>query len=74
MSYFLTKHVKYTEQYTPAHTYTFIGPDVLTKDEIRVTVNGPDLYSYHQGAFIQDAFPYLTPSEREWLMTGMYSL
>ena len=74
MNYFLTEHVKYEEQYKPTHTYTFIGPDVITKDEIRVTVNAPDLYAYHQGAYIQDAFPYLTPSEREWMMTGMYNL
>ena len=74
MHYFLTKAVRYEEQYEPDHIYTFIGPDVITKDEIRVTVNAPDLYQYHQGTLIQNAFPYLTPSEREWMMTGMYNL
>ena len=74
MHYFLTDHVRYIERYNPDHTYTFIGPDVLTKDDIRVTVNAPDLYKYHQGAFIQDAFSYLTPSERDWMMSGIYNL
>lgn len=29
-----------------------------------------DFYEWQKGALIQEALPYLTPSEREFLMTG----
>ena len=35
------------------------------------TVQASDLFRYRQGAFVQDAFPYLSTDEREALfMTG----
>ena len=69
----------YTESHKPEHTYTFTG--ILTiytpgKEAVRqkhsVTVKGPDLFKYNRGAYIQDAFPYLSPKDREFLMTGSY--
>lgn len=37
-----------------------------------VTVNGSDLFDYNQGKFIQDAFPYLSTADREFLcMSGI---
>jgi hypothetical protein len=62
------------ERFVPKHTYTFTGGCLITGEKVSVTVNGEDLYEYNQGAYIQDAFPYLTPSEREWMMSGMYNL
>lgn len=42
------------------------------KELKKVTVNGPDLFDYNQGAFVQDAFPYLSAADRELLfMTGI---
>jgi len=35
-----------------------------------VTVEAKDLFKYHQGALIQEAFPYLTADEKEWLISG----
>lgn len=58
------------EVYTPEHTYTFVGPCVVTGKEQRVTVKATDLFRYRQGAYIQECFPYLSAAEREFLMTG----
>lgn len=74
MAYFLTSNVQYTEQFEPEHTYTFYGKCVYSGKEVSVTVKGSDLFKYHQGKYIQNAFPYLTPNEREWMITGMYEL
>lgn len=30
-----------------------------------------DLLRYHEGALIQDAFPYLSDDDREFIMTGI---
>ena len=59
------------ESYQPDHTYTFVGPCVVTGKEQRVTVKAPDLFKYRTGAYVQDAFPYLDAADREFLMTGM---
>ena len=70
MPYFTNQ--SYTEAYTPKHTYTFAGKCLTSGKNISVTVEADDLYAYNQGAHIQDAFPYLTPDEREWMMSGMF--
>ena len=70
MHYFLT-HCTYTEQFESKHTYTFTGKCLTSGKNVSVTVDGYDLYRYHQGDHIQDVFPYLTANEREWMMTGM---
>ncbi len=53
------------------HTYTFSGVCVETGKPYSVTVKGTDLFRYHQGAMIQDAFPELSAGDREWLMSGI---
>jgi hypothetical protein len=58
------------ETYQPEHTYTFVGPCVVTGKEQRVTVKAQDLFRYRQGAYVQDAFPYLDKEEREFLISG----
>jgi hypothetical protein len=47
------------ESYKPEHTYTFVGPCLVTGKEQRVTVKAQDLFRYRQGSYVQDAFPYL---------------
>ncbi len=69
--FYASHFCRYEEEYKNGeHTYTFIGPCIKTGKEQRVTVKGPDLYKYNQGAKIQDAFPYLKRYEAEFLMSG----
>ena len=63
-------YCSYTEDYSPKHTYTFTGLCINTGDSVSVTVDGKDLFEYRNGKYIQDAFSYLTPQEREFLMSG----
>lgn len=58
------------ESYEPEHTYTFVGPCVVTGQEQRVTVKAQDLFEYRQGGYVQDCFPYLTKGDREFLISG----
>lgn len=58
------------EKYDPEHTYTFTGICLGTQKPYSVTVKGSDLYKYRQGAKIQDAFPYLSAGDREFLISG----
>ena len=58
------------EQYQPEHTYTYVGPCVVTGKEVRVTVKAEDLHKYRRGGYVQDCFPYLSASEREFLISG----
>ena len=61
----------YTENHENGkHTYTFTGPCIHTGKPYSVTVPGEGLYRYRQGAKIQDAFPDLSPGDREFLMSG----
>lgn len=58
------------ESYQPEHTYTFIGPCVVTGKTQRVIVKAEDLNKYRQGGYVQDCFPYLTKEDREFLISG----
>lgn len=71
MSYFLSKACTYEELYEPEHLYRFTGPCIVTGKTYSVDVPAPDLYKYHQGAFIQNAFPGMLSGDREWLMSGI---
>jgi hypothetical protein len=64
-------HCKCKEEIGKAHTYTFTGPCVITGEEHSVTVHAADLFKYRQGAYIQDAFYYLSDDEMEFLMSGI---
>jgi len=52
------------------HTYTFIGPCVVTGKQQKVKVNAEDVHKYRQGGYVQDCFPYLSAAEREFLISG----
>ena len=39
--------------------------------EMELNITDEQIMKYEKGALIQDAFPNLTPSEREFLMTGI---
>ena len=69
--YFLSQ--KYTEKYQPEHTYTFhIKCNVKTcKYTADVEVKSEDLYQYHQGKYIQDAFPYISQATRGLMLDGI---
>lgn len=73
VQYFLdSPKVTYTEDHKDGkHTYTFTGPCKMSGKQQVVTVNGADLFKYRQGEFIQNAFPYLSDDQREWMISGM---
>lgn len=50
------------------HFTTIACPEC--KGTAEITVKGSDLFQYNQGAFIQNAFPYLSTADRERLMSG----
>lgn len=61
----------YTESFEGGnHTYTFTGPCVVTGKPFSVTVPGDGLYRLNRGAHVQDAFPNLSPAEREFIISG----
>lgn len=68
--FYAFNHCKITEVYEPEHIYIFSGPCIKTGEEYSVSVKAPDLYKYHQGEYIQNAFPYLSTDDREFLMSG----
>lgn len=68
---YILNRCTYTESYNPVHTYTFTGPCVITGKPYSVTVKGADLYKYHQGALIQDAFPDVSVDDREFMISGV---
>ena len=74
MLYIDNGNCTYTEQYNnDIQEYTFIGPCIISNETVKVTVKGDDLFEYRNGALIQNAFPYLTAQEREWIMSGVYN-
>lgn len=63
---------RYTERFEPEHVYVFEGPYLDKPGFTRqVTVKAPDLFKYRQGALIQQAFPYLSADDREFLLSGL---
>lgn len=50
--------------------YAFTGKCIITGENHTVKVKGPDLYAYRQGMFVQDAFPYLSAGDREFIISG----
>lgn len=63
-------HCEVVEVYEPEHTYTFVGPCVVTGEEQRVTVKATDLFRYRQGGYVQECFHYLSKDDREFLISG----
>ena len=52
------------------HKYIFSGRCNCGEQQ-EITVNGPDLFKFRQGALIQEAFPYLSADAREFLISGV---
>ncbi len=67
MSYY-----KHLEKTVDKHSVTFTGPylnEPDTSHTVFVTLN--EFIRYVKGAAIQEAFPLLSPDDREFLMTGI---
>jgi hypothetical protein len=39
--------------------------------EMDLPITAEQIGNYNRGAMIQDAFPHLTPSQREFILTGI---
>lgn len=64
-------HCEVIESHEPEHTYTFVGPCVVTGKEQRVTVKAADLLRYRQtNGYVQECFHYLSKDDREFLISG----
>lgn len=57
------------------YTYSVIdckpGFATLSRNDYSVTVSIKALWDYKRGALVQDAFPNLSATDREFLITGM---
>lgn len=58
------------ELYEPEHVYVFTGPCRITGKDHTVTLPAARLFQYNQGACVQDAFPNLSPGDREFIISG----
>lgn len=58
------------ESFKPEHTYTFVGPCVVTGKTQRVKVKAEDLNKYRRGASLMECFHYLSKEDREFLISG----
>ncbi len=47
------------------------GPCVMSNKPVTVTVKSKDLARYNAGGYVQDCFPYLSASDREFLLSGI---
>ena len=61
---------QYVETFQP-HQYAFTCKCTMCENEHVITVDAPELFRYNRGAHMQDAFPHLTPDERELLISGI---
>ena len=65
------RYSHYTEANNP-HRYRFVTiPCPACKTQDTIEVKGQDLFRYNQGAAINNAFPYLTPAQRERFISGL---
>lgn len=53
--------------------YAVTRASIMTQKRhtMNITMNMEDFRKWQNGKLIQDAFPYLTPDEREFLKTGI---
>lgn len=52
--------------------YLVQGKDVFTGTEVEVRIPSTALWEYRNGQSIQDCMHMLSPSEREFLMSGIW--
>lgn len=55
---------------TPKKT-TLLAQCPFCQGVSKVTVIAEDYETYKKGGYVQDVFPYLSPSERELIKTGI---
>lgn len=55
------------ETFSPEHEYHFESECQRCHKTKTITCKGADLFKYHNGAYVQDAFPYLSAGDRELL-------
>ena len=64
---------KYTEVYQPEHIYMFHLECKKCRYMTHVQLKSKDLFDYHQGKYIQDAFPYISQATRGLMLDGICS-
>ena len=61
---------KYTEVYQPEHRYIFDLECKQCDYKTKVSLKSEDLFNYHQGEYIQNAFPYIDQATRSMMIDG----
>ncbi len=62
-----------TNPYLVETRHNLIAPCFICGEFKPVLLDGNDYYSYFvMGKFVQNCFPYLSPSEREFIRTGIH--
>jgi hypothetical protein len=64
------KH-KCTEVYKPEHRYIFDLECNQCDYKTKVSLKSQDLFNYHQGEYIQNAFPYIDQATRGLMLDGI---
>ena len=62
---------KCTEVYQPEHKYIFDLECKQCNYKTKVSLKSQDLFNYHQGEYIQDAFPYISQATRGLMLDGV---
>ena len=52
-------------------TLVITGPCVYCQQPQKVTVTAADAVKFQAGEHVQNCFPYITPGEREFLLSGI---
>jgi len=68
MPFAYTSYKETYDETTEEHKYVFTTvPCIYCGKTREITVQGEDLFKYHQGESVQSAFPYLSAGDREQL-------
>lgn len=68
------RYKSYTETHSDlfGHQYHFVCECTKCHKSEIITVDGPDLFKYNQGAHAQEAFPELSAAQREMLCVSAF--
>lgn len=73
--YWLSPHRNFFTGAPLQYNYSVIdckpGYAKLTRNDYSITVSVEKLWEYHKGMMVQDAFPELSSTDREFLITGL---
>lgn len=65
-------HCTYQEDFTGGkHSYVYSGKCIMTKKVHTVRIPANELFAYRDGKYIQDAMPSVSPTDRDFLMSGI---